>query len=89
MWRNAKVTLTMLWVVPAGVGNDPRDRHFNTVSQGEKYDPEAELITSWVPELACLPLGGKHRPWEAGLLDDTAYPVPCVDVTTQINRPRQ
>lgn len=68
------------------MGNDPRDRHFNTVSQGEKYDPDAELISSWVSELASLPLEGRHRPWESSSLNHNVYPEPIVDVTTQINK---
>jgi len=28
------------WAYNSGVGLDPRDRIFRTVSQGEKYDPE-------------------------------------------------
>lgn len=48
----------------AGTGNDPRNRQFKTVSQGEVYDPEATLIQAWVPELAHLPAALAHRPWE-------------------------
>ena len=69
----------------AGVGNDPRNRRFNTVSQGEKYDAEAELITAWVPELSELPVEQRHRPWEAkGFFE--SYSVPIVEVLTQVNR---
>jgi deoxyribodipyrimidine photo-lyase len=40
----------------AGVGNDPReDRYFNITSQAKRYDPKAEYIRSWVPELAGAP----------------------------------
>jgi hypothetical protein len=49
----------------AGTGNDPRDRQFRTVSQGEQYDPEARLCKLWVPELAHLPADLAHRPWLA------------------------
>ena len=71
----------------AGVGNDPRNRHFNTVSQGEKYDPVAELIRAWVPELGALAADARHRPWESSR-QDVDYPEPIVDPVTQINRPR-
>ncbi len=69
------------------MGNDPRNRRFNTVSQGEKYDAEAELITAWVPELAELPVEHRHRPWEFEGFSGS-YPSPIVEVLTQINRPK-
>lgn len=56
----------------AGVGTDPRDRGFKVVSQGLRYDPDARLVTAWLPELADLqhvqPGGGPelaHQPWLA------------------------
>ena len=73
------------WLL-AGVGNDPRNRHFNTVSQGEKYDPEAHLISAWVPVLAPLPVEARHRPWESSDPETLECPPPIVDATTQINR---
>lgn len=75
-------------VCHTGVGNDPRNRRFNTVSQGEKYDAEAALIAAWVPELASLPAELRHRPWEAEQLP-AVYPSALVHVQTQINRVRQ
>ena len=52
------------WSYVAGVGADPRDRHFRTVTQGEKYDPRGEYIATWLPELRDLPMELRHRPWE-------------------------
>lgn len=49
----------------AGTGADLRDRRFCTVSQGLRYDPAAQLIRSWVPELAALPPELAHQPWQA------------------------
>jgi hypothetical protein len=50
----------------AGTGNDPRDRSFRTVTQGERYDPDAQLIAAWLPPLRALrPARLAHRPWEA------------------------
>lgn len=44
------------WQYSAGVGADPRnDRYFNVVKQGAMYDPEAEFIRAWCPELNALP----------------------------------
>ncbi|GAB4814041.1 hypothetical protein N2152v2_001087 [Parachlorella kessleri] len=51
------------WSYNAGTGNDPRDRQFRTVTQGEQYDTQAVLIRTWVPELAHLPTAQAHRPW--------------------------
>lgn len=83
---------TVNWAYFAGVGNDPRDRIFRTVSQGMTYDPEAQLIKSWVPELGKLPVDAAHKPWE---VDETAaeacefhlsrdYVAPLLDPSTQI-----
>lgn len=51
--------------VYAGVGADPRNRRFLSVTQGERYDPDGEYIAQWVPEVAMLPPSRRHRPWEA------------------------
>jgi deoxyribodipyrimidine photo-lyase len=41
------------WNYLAGIGTDPReDRYFNPVSQAKKYDPDAEFIKYWIPELS-------------------------------------
>ena len=51
------------WAYFAGVGNDPRNRVFRTVSQGQTYDPDAALIRAWLPELGKLPGALAHQPW--------------------------
>jgi len=44
------------WQYVAGVGADPReDRYFNIIKQARDYDPKAEYIRRWCPELASLP----------------------------------
>lgn len=35
------------WIYVAGVGNDPRERVFNTRRQAERYDPEGEYRARW------------------------------------------
>lgn len=41
------------WNYNAGVGGDPGiDRFFNIILQAKKYDPQAEFIRLWVPELS-------------------------------------
>ncbi|TVY71478.1 putative mitochondrial cryptochrome DASH, partial [Lachnellula suecica] len=44
------------WQYLAGVGNDPRGpaRIFNPVKQAYDYDPKAEYVKTWVPELRGL-----------------------------------
>ncbi|KUJ83686.1 DASH family cryptochrome [Microbulbifer flavimaris] len=38
------------WMYNSGVGNDPRDRHFNINSQAERYDPEHAFRNLWLKE---------------------------------------
>jgi deoxyribodipyrimidine photo-lyase len=41
------------WNYVAGIGNDPReDRYFNPKRQAALYDPKAEFIKRWIPELS-------------------------------------
>jgi len=80
------------WAYCAGTGNDPRNRKFKTVTQGERYDPNAELAAAWLPELAALPAPLRHRPWEAtaeaaaaaGFVPGDSYPVCMVVPSEQI-----
>eukprot|EP00884_Botryococcus_braunii_P017923 jgi/Botrbrau1/4814/Bobra.0325s0033.1 len=53
------------WAYNAGAGLDPRNRFFKTVTQGMRYDPEADHIKAWLPELAHLPTELAHQPWLA------------------------
>ena len=79
---------TVNWAYFAGVGNDPRDRVFRTVSQGMTYDPNAELIRAWIPELAALPAEQAHQPWTVGKeyvrAGDGGYLSPLLDPSTQL-----
>jgi len=54
------------WQWTAGTGTDaaPYFRIFNPITQGEKYDPQGEYITRWVPELRHLPTPYRHQPWK-------------------------
>jgi deoxyribodipyrimidine photo-lyase len=55
------------WQWTAGVGTDaaPYFRIFNPVLQGKKFDPQADFIRRWVPELDGLPDALVHEPWLA------------------------
>ena len=56
------------WQYVSGVGNDLRDRVFDVVGQGERYDRQGRYIATWLPELAS---SGEDppRPWREDRLD--------------------
>ncbi len=76
------------WAYQAGVGNDSRDRHFNVLSQAERYDPDGEYVRTWLPELDGIPGGEIHRPWTLSASELSAsgvevgvdYPEPMIDL---------
>ena len=74
------------WAYVSGVGSDPRDRKFLSVTQGERYDPQGTLIARWLPELAQLPAPYMHRPWSYPDKSELNYPDPIVDPANQIGR---
>lgn len=75
------------WVAGSGADAAPYFRIFNPFTQGEKFDPEGQYIRRFVPELAKLPNGYIHRPWDAppailraaGIELGRDYPAPIVD----------
>ena len=69
------------WQWSASTGADPRPiRIFNPYTQTEKYDPDAEYIKKWVPELAGVP---NNKLTNGKIIDFSdmfsAYPSPLVD----------
>ncbi len=51
------------WAYVSGVGNDARGfRFFNVHKQANDYDPQAEFVRHWIPELADLPPEQALRP---------------------------
>lgn len=51
------------WQYVAGVGNDGREfRVFNPRKQAETYDPKAEYVKYWIPELRSLDAKLAHEP---------------------------
>ena len=59
----ANNTLGWQWIAGTGADAAPYFRVFNPVTQAEKFDPDAEYITRWVPELARLPKALRFAPW--------------------------
>ena len=72
------------WNYVAGVGNDPReDRYFNIASQAKRYDPEAEYMKHWLPELSEANADKLHNPFSDAdneLYLDYNYPPPCIHI---------
>jgi deoxyribodipyrimidine photo-lyase len=71
------------WAASTGTDAQPYFRVFNPMTQGERYDPDAEYITRYVPELADVPPAKVHS-WDdltARERRDLApdYPDPIVD----------
>jgi len=69
------------WQWSASSGMDPKPlRIFNPASQARKFDPEAEYIRTWVPELSSLDTAalvtGKILPLDCQACN---YPTPIVD----------
>ena len=71
------------WAASTGTDAQPYFRVFNPMTQGERYDPDAEYITSYVPELEGVDPETIHSWHEIG--DDEReeaapeYPAPIVD----------
>ncbi len=76
------------WVAGSGADAAPYFRIFNSISQGEKFDPTGEYTKRFVPELAKLPSRYLFKPWEApesvleqaGVILGKTYPFPIVDL---------
>jgi deoxyribodipyrimidine photo-lyase len=59
------------------VGNDPRhNRVFNALRQAREYDPEAQYVSLWLPELRDVPQALRHTPFllAGGHLRSLGYP---------------
>jgi deoxyribodipyrimidine photo-lyase len=71
------------WAASTGTDAQPYFRIFNPMTQGERYDPDAEYIKKYIPELSDVPAETIHS-WHE--LDEgtrqmhaPAYPAPIVD----------
>ena len=71
------------WAASTGTDAQPYFRVFNPMTQGERYDPDAEYIKRYVPELEDVPAETIHS-WhelDAGTrrMHAPDYPAPIVD----------
>jgi len=71
------------WAASTGTDAQPYFRIFNPMTQGERYDPDAEYIREFVPELESVPADAIHS-WhelDEGRRERLApdYPTPVVD----------
>ncbi|MBC8109702.1 MAG: cryptochrome DASH, partial [Verrucomicrobia bacterium] len=82
------------WTYVAGVGNDPREnRYFNIISQAQRYDPQAEYVKHWLPELLEVPAKKIHQVAELPIAEQKKYnvivgvdyPQPLVNSTKWVN----
>ncbi len=75
------------WAASTGTDAQPYFRIFNPVTQGERYDPDAEYIREYVPELRGVDSGDIHAWHERSPAEREAiapeYPAPIVDHGTR------
>lgn len=75
------------WLYFSGVGPDPKQRHFRTVSQLKRYDSKGEYVKKWLPVLNDLSyakgesnIEALFRPWDFKI---DGFDSPIVDPDTQ------
>jgi deoxyribodipyrimidine photo-lyase len=66
------------WSASTGTDAAPYFRIFNPYSQSRKYDPQAEFIERFVPELRGINGIDMHEP-QLGLIGGSIYPKPIID----------
>ena len=84
------------WAYVAGVGNDSRDNYFDILGQARRYDPEADYVELWCPELSPLPAEYAHEPWtlspeeqaDYGVELGVDYPRPMIDLEASYEKLR-
>ena len=76
------------WVAGSGADASPYFRIFNPITQGRNFDPNGDYVRRWCPELARLPNGYIHSPFntapevlaQAGIRLGQNSPFPIVDL---------
>jgi deoxyribodipyrimidine photo-lyase len=73
------------WLYFSGMGSDPKNRHFRTVSQALKYDRDGTFVKKWCPELKSIDAPSNKeihlRPWD--FPDEIQWKNPIVPPETQ------
>ena len=85
------------WMYNSTVGQDPRNRYFNIISQAEKYDEKGEYIRHWLPELKEVPVEFIHEPHKMALEQQKLsnviigedYPAPMLDLEESYRKIRE
>lgn len=73
------------WVAGSGADSQPYFRIFNPWSQSSRFDPNAEYIKKWIPELKDIPAKHLHEwntyceEYKEDILDTHKYVKPIVD----------
>jgi len=67
------------WSYFAGTGGDPKNRHFRTISQCYKYDPNGVYVRKWI-KIGEHDVEATLRPWAF----DKEWPSPIVQPETQL-----
>ncbi len=76
----ANNTLGWQWVAGTGVDAAPYIRVFNPVLQSQRFDPDCEYITRWIPELSALVPKDRHAPWLSNMRVSGYTVTPIVDL---------
>lgn len=76
------------WSASTGCDASPWFRIFSPYRQSEKFDPQANYIRKFVPELADLPNKAIHQPAKQSALPEN-YPAPIIDYETTRQRALQ
>ena len=71
------------WCASTGCDAQPYFRIFNPSLQSKRFDPDAEYIRRWVPELKDCLSRDIHDPEGSDLYKKTTYPEPIVSHRTQ------
>ena len=73
------------WLYFSGMGSDPKNRHFRTVSQAFKYDRDGTFVKKWCPELSSVDTSNNKeihlRPWD--FPEEVKWKYPIVPPETQ------
>ncbi len=69
------------WAASTGTDAQPYFRIFNPWSQQKRFDPQAEYVKRWIPELKELSAKEIHN-WKGNLLVE--YPPPMVEHKTEV-----